>query len=111
MQRVFVSFCGGVVGAIINILFLLFAPDLEMNVYLSTGFTWIAIGILIASCNFKLNGALKGMIVALLVSVSSLIYMITSSLSGAAWTLVNTFMVGAIIGYVIDTIISKSKKG
>ncbi len=107
MKKIFVGICGGIVGALINILFLLFAPDLEMEVYLSTGVTWIAIGILISSCNLKVNKVLKGIVVAILVSSSSLIYTITSSVSGGLWTLINTIIVGAIIGYSVDKIISR----
>lgn len=107
MRKIFVGVCGGIVGALINILFLLFAPDLEIKVYLSTGFTWVAIGILISSCNFKVNRFLKGIVVAVLVSGSSLVYTISSSVSGGVWTLINTIIVGAIIGYSIDKIISR----
>lgn len=39
-----------------------------------------------------------------LVSAPSLIYTITSTFSGAIWRLVNTIIVGAIIGYGIEKI-------
>lgn len=107
MKKIVIGFCSGIIGAIINIIFLLFVPDLEIEIYLSTGVTWIVIGILISSCSFKLNGILKGIIVSFLVSASSLIYTITSSISGAMWTLINTLIVGAIIGYAIEKVNSK----
>lgn len=109
MQRILIGLCAGIVGALINIVFLLFAPDLKIEVFLSTGVTWISIGILISVSNVKLNSILKGLLVSTLVSASSLIYTITSSLSGAIWTMVNTLVTGAIIGYVIDKVVSKSE--
>lgn len=106
MKRIVVGLIGGAIGSIINILFLLLAPDLEIEVYIATGITWIAIGILISLCNFKINGILKGIMVSFLVSASSLVYTFTSSASGSIWTLINTLVVGAVIGYAIEKVIS-----
>lgn len=108
MKRIVIGFIGGIIGASINIFFLLFASNLEIEVYFATGITWIAIGILISLCNFKMNSILKGIIVSFLVSASSLVYTFTSSISGAIWTMINTLIVGAIIGYVVEKIISKT---
>ncbi|GAA0084903.1 hypothetical protein UT300007_13420 [Clostridium sp. CTA-7] len=94
----------GIVGAIINITFLLFAAGIDTKVYLSTGATWIAIGLLISACDFKINSFLKGIVISLLVSLPSLIYTFSSSLSGAIWITVNTTIVGAIIGFAIEKI-------
>ena len=74
MKRIVIGLIGGIIGAVINIFFLLFAPNLEIEVYVATGITWIAIGILISLCNFKMNSILKGIIVSFLVSASSLVY-------------------------------------
>lgn len=102
MKKFMVGICGGIIGAFINVSFLFFAPDLEIEVYISTSITWIVIGILIASSSFKLNGIAKGIIISTLVSASSMVYTITSSPSGAIWTLINTILFGAIIGYGIE---------
>lgn len=110
MKKVLAGLCGGIVGAIIHVLFLLFAPGLEREVFLSTGFSWIAIGILISVCSLKAHGAVKGMAVAMLVSISTLIYTISSSFSGAVWTLAYTLCIGALIGYLIDMAISKMER-
>lgn len=107
MKKILIGFCGGVIGAIINVVFLLFAPDLKFEIYLSTAITWIVIGILISACDFKINGILKGIVVAILVSASSLVYTVTSSLSGAVWTVSNILIVGAVIGYGIDKLKDK----
>lgn len=107
MKKLFAGFCCGGAGAAVNLLFLVLAPDIELQVYLSTGLTWVAIGILTAFCNFSLNGALKGILVALLVSAPSLVYTVTASAAGAVWTILNTLVVGAAIGYAADKIISK----
>ena len=108
MKRIVIGLIGGIIGAVINIFFLLFAPNLEIEVYVATGITWIAIGILISLCNFKMNSILKGIIVSFLVSASSLVYTLTSSISGAIWTMINALVVGSIIGYVFEKIISKT---
>lgn len=44
--------------------------------------------------------------VSFLVSASSLVYTFTSSASGSIWTLINTLVVGAVIGYAIEKVIS-----
>nr|WP_307991729.1 hypothetical protein [uncultured Niameybacter sp.] len=107
MKKILVGLISGSIGAIINIAFLLFAPDLKLEVYLSTVITWLAIGILMSVCDLKLNSLLKGIIVALLVSASSLVYTVSSSFSGAVWTLINTLVIGAMIGYFTDKFSSK----
>ena len=99
----------GIIGAIINITFLLFATGLDTEVYLSTGATWVVIGLLISACDFKIKSFLKGIAISLLVSLSSLIYTFSSSLSGAIWTIVNTIIVGAIIGFAIEKISNMNK--
>lgn len=104
MKKYFIGLIGGLIGAIINVIFLFFASDIEMEVYLSTIVTWLVAGLLISACDFKLNGIVKGIIVSILVSARSLIYTITSTFSGAIWTLANTIIVGAIIGYGIEKI-------
>lgn len=105
MKKILIGLAGGVAGAIINVAFLLFAPNLEMEVYLSTAITWLAIGILISMCDLKMNGIVKGIAVAILVSSSSLVYTMSSSFSSAMWTIVNTVMVGAFIGYSIEKLL------
>lgn len=105
MKKILIGLAGGVVGAIINVAFLLFAPNLEMEVYLSTAITWLTTGILISMCDLKMNGIVKGISVAILVFASSLVYTMSSSFSGAMWTIVNTVMVGAFIGYSIEKLL------
>lgn len=107
MKRILIGLIGGILGAIVNVAFLFFAPDLKFEVYLSTAITWIVIGILISVCDFKINGSLKGIVVSLLVSASSLVYTMASSLSGAIWTVVNILLVGAVMGYGIDQLAKK----
>lgn len=107
MKRILIGLIGGILGAIVNVAFLFFAPDLKFEVYLSTAITWIVIGILISVCDFKINGPLKGIVVSLLVSASSLVYTMASSLSGAIWTVVNILLVGAVMGYGIDQLAKK----
>lgn len=102
MKKFIIGLVGGVVGAAINSAQLIFASDIETEVYISTAITWIAIGILIAACNFKINGILKGIVVSILVSASSLVYTITSSFTGALWTIAVAVILGAIMGYCID---------
>ncbi len=104
MKKILIGLVGGIIGAIINVAFLFFSPNLAINIYLSTAITWIVIGILISTCNFELNGIIKGILVAVLVSASSLVYTISSSFIGAIWSIVNTVIVGAIIGYAIEKI-------
>lgn len=105
MKKYFIGLAGGVIGALINMVFLSFATNIEIAVYFSTAITWVAIGILISACDFKVNGILKGIIVSILVSASSLVYTVSTSFSGAIWTLVNTILVGALIGFGIEKII------
>ena len=104
MRKTLVGLLCGVIGVIINIGMLLFAPKLEMEVYLSTTITWLVIGILISICSLKLNAILKGIVISLLVSAPSLVYSISDSLSGAILTISNTIIIGGIIGYCIEYI-------
>lgn len=107
MKKLFAGLCCGSAGAAVNLLSLVLAPDIGLQVYLSTGLTWVSIGILTAFCNFGVSGALRGVIVALLVSGPSLIYTVTASAAGAVWTMLNTLIVGAAVGYAAGKIISR----
>lgn len=94
----------GIIAGVINCLFLLFAKDLEITVFLSTFITWIVTGILISSVDYKANGVIKGIVVSLLVSLSSLVYTFVSTIFGGIWILFTTIVVGASMGYIIDRI-------
>lgn len=100
------SICG-IIAGIINCLFLLFAEDLEITIFISTFIIWLVIGILISSVDFKTNSIIKGIIVSLLVSSPSLVYTISSTLLGAIWTTVTTLLVGAFMGYIIEKVNNK----
>ena len=64
----------------------------------------VVIGFLISSVNFKVDGILKGIIVSLLLSLSSLIYTFSSNIFGGIWTIITTIMVGAFMGYIIERV-------
>lgn len=102
MKKLWIGLSGGIIGAIINIVPLLLAPNIDIEVYYSTAITWIAIGILISICNLKCNGILKGIVVTILVSASSFIYTAAASFIGSIWTAGFALIAGAIIGYIID---------
>lgn len=105
MKKYRTGILSGVLAGSINCLFLLFAKDLSISVYVSSFITWIVIGLLISSVDFKLNGIAKGIIVAILVSLPSFIYTIESTIYGALWNLGITLLVSAIIGYIIEKVV------
>lgn len=107
MKKYINGVISGVIAGVINCLFLLFAKDLEIIVFISTFITWIAIGILISSVDYKANGVIKGIVVSLLVSLSSLVYIFASAIFGGIWTLITTLLVGAFMGYIIEKINTK----
>lgn len=109
MKKIGIGLLAGVIGTIINIVFLLFTPNLKIEIYLSTALTWIAIGILISISDLKQSHAIKGVLIALLVSAPSFVYTVASSLSGAMWTIINTVVVGAILGNMIGKVSSKTE--
>jgi hypothetical protein len=107
MRKYILGLCAGAAGAVVNDLFLLMAPDISPNIYLSTAATWLVIGLLVSACDFPVHSILKGIFVALLVALPSLIYTVSSSASGAAWTLANTVIWGAVLGFAVDKMIHK----
>ncbi len=92
----------GIIVGIFNCLSLIFVKDIEITVYISTFITWIVIGIFTNIVKIDLNSIIKGIIVALLVSLPSLVYTVASSIFGAIWTLATTLISGAILGYFIE---------
>ncbi len=102
MKKYVSGIISGLIAGVINCLFLLFASDLEFTVFISTFINWVVIGLLISSVNFKLNSILKGIMVALLLSASSLVYTFFSNIFGGMWTIITTIMIGAFMGYIID---------
>ncbi|MBY0754069.1 hypothetical protein K5V21_01240 [Clostridium sardiniense] len=107
MKNYIVGIIVGLLGGMVNILFLLFAPDIDISVYVSTFITWTIIGLLISSSNFKLNGFLKGSLIAVMLSLPSIVYTISFSVFGAIWTLINSIIIGAIMGFVIENVQKK----
>lgn len=102
--------CGiisGIIAGVINCLFLLFANDLDITVFIATFITWVVTGLFISSVDFKLNSIVKGVIVSLLISLSSFIYTYSSSIFGGIWTTITTIIVGAFMGYIIEKINAK----
>ena len=104
MKKYITGIIIGTIAGVINCLFLFFANDLETPVFVSIFFMWIVIGLLIHAVNFKMNGLLKGIVVSLLVSISSLIYTFSSTVFGGIFTLMTTVLVGAFMGYLIDKV-------
>lgn len=92
----------GIIIGLIQILFLLFAKDIEITVYISTLITWVITGLLISSVDFKMNWLPKGILIALLVSAPSLIYTFSTTIFGTVWTLTTTIIMGALMGYFIE---------
>lgn len=97
----------GVIAGVINCLFLIFAKDIEIVVYISTFVTWMVIGLFISSVDFKINNIFKGILVSLFVSFPSLVYTFSSTLFGAIWTTITTLFVGAFMGFIIEKINNK----
>lgn len=106
-------FIGVVVGAgigIINCLFLLFASDIVITVYVATFTTWVVTGLLIGVVDLKINNAIKGAFVSLLVYLPSLVYAMSSTLFGAIYNTIVTIIFGTLAGYIIGKI-KGSKNG
>lgn len=104
MKKYISGILSGIIAGLINCLFLFFASDLEVTIFISTFINWVVIGLLISSVNFKIDGILKGIVVALLLSLSSLIYTFSSNIFGGIWTIITTIMVGAFMGYIIERV-------
>lgn len=102
MKKYINGIIAGIIVGIFHCLFLLFAKGLEITVFISTFITWIVVGVLISSVDFKTNSIIKGVTVSLLVSLPSLVYTFTSTIFGGIWTLFTTVLVGAFMGYIID---------
>lgn len=102
MKQFIIGALTGVIAAVINVAFLFMAPGLKISVFIATAITWIVTGIMISLCSLKINAILKGMLIAILISASSLVYVVTSSPSGAVWNILSTLVWGAIMGVVID---------
>ena len=109
VKRLVNGLIGGCIGAFINVAFLFMAPGLEKSVFVATAITWIAIGMIISIVDIKLPGMVKGMLIALLVAASNIIYTIVSSPIGAVWTVINTLIWGAVVGFFIDKRIKKNQ--
>lgn len=113
MKKYITGMLVGAAGGIISLLSLLFAPGLELPVYFSTVAVWIAAGLLISACDFKLKGVWKGLAVSLLISASPLIFTYAASISAGVWNTVSTAAVGAILGWMIERVQARmdSKSG
>lgn len=97
----------GMIAGVINCIFLLFAKDLEVTVFISTFFVWVVTGLFVSSVDFQLNGILKGIVVSFFLSLSSLIYTFSNNLLGGMWTFTTTMILGAFMGYIIDRVNTK----
>jgi len=107
VNKIFIGIGLGAVAGVINALFLTFAQDIEWTVYLSTIITWIVCGFFISSSALRINGIRKGILIAILISIPSLIYVLSANLVGAVWTIMWTILFGGIIGFLIEKIDKK----
>lgn len=92
---------GSVIG-IINCIFLVFAKDLGIEVYIGTFLTWLVTGTLVSAVDFNTSLIIKGMIVAIIVYLPNIAYVVSSSAFGAIWNAVTTLFFGAILGLILD---------
>lgn len=92
---------GSVIG-IINCIFLVFAQDLGIDVYIGTFLTWLVTGTLVSAVDYEVSLIIKGMIVAILIYLPNIAYVVSSSVFGAIWNAVTTLVFGAILGLIID---------
>ncbi len=104
MKKYMSGITSGMIAGVINCLFLLFASDLEVIVFLSTFTNWVIIGVLISSVDFKFNSILKGIVVSLLLSVSSFLYTFSSNILGGIFITTTTIIIGALMGYIVDKV-------
>lgn len=106
-NKIFVGVALGTAAGVVNTLFLLFAQDIEWTVYLSTFITWIVCGFFISTNALRINGIIKGTLIAILLSLPSLIYVLSANIFGAVWTIMWTIVFGGIIGFLIDKVYKK----
>lgn len=94
----------GALAGVINCLFLLMASDLEVTVFISSFISWIVIGFLISTVDFKTSGLIKGIVVSFFITMPSLVYTIKATVLGALWTIFTTLLIGAFLGFLIEKV-------
>ncbi|WKB36074.1 hypothetical protein QS257_01920 [Terrilactibacillus sp. S3-3] len=89
----------GVVAGIINIVPLA-AQKVRWDTVFSQFLDWVIVGFFIAATHWKINDVLKGILIALLIFIPSLIYTIELSLAGAFLMIIMTAFFGGLIGAI-----------
>ena len=76
--------------------------NFALDANLSAFFLWVVSGYLIASSNLAVNGALKGVVVSLLVLLPSAVLIGWKEPVSLVPIAVMTLVLGSVLGYLID---------
>lgn len=109
MKKKFIGMFLGFVLGIANITPMLF-QNLDYTVIISNFIIWIVIGLVLSISNLSFNYIIQGIIMSIIISASSLVYIAASSLIGLIWTILWTVLSGAVMGFLFEKIVGKKER-
>ena len=101
MKKLALGLCLGILAGIIDLIPMLI-QKLSWDANLSAFSLWVVSGVLIATSNIKLNGALKGILIFFLVLIPCAFIIGWENPISLLPIAVMTLILGAILGFLIE---------
>lgn len=101
MNKITIGIMFGILAGIADVI-LMIIQKLSWDANLSAFSLWIIVGFLIASSNLIVRGALKGIIISLMVLLPVAILLAWKDAFLLVPVLVTTIILGSLLGYFID---------
>lgn len=106
MKKIIGGLIIGAVLGVINVAPLLF-QELEISVVLSNYIIWLVAGFVLSIAELKMKHVMQGVLIALIVSASSLVYIAASGAAALVWTLLWTVLSGGLMGVSYEKLVVK----
>lgn len=101
MKKIKLALILGIIAGIIDVIPMLI-QKLSWDANLSAFFFWIIVGLVIATTNIKLKGAIKGIVISLILLVPLAFIIGWNSPLTLIPIVIMTLILGSLLGFLID---------
>lgn len=109
MRKMVLGLLIGAVLGVVNVAPLLF-QELDISVVISNYVIWLVAGFVLSIAQLKMKHVMQGVLIALIVSASSLVYIAASGVAALVWTLIWTVLSGGLMGIFYEKLVVKKER-
>ncbi len=101
IKKIYLGILFGIIAGIIDIVPMI-VQKLTWDANLSAFFHWIIIGFIISTSNLKIKGALKGLIISIILLIPIALLVWWNDTSSIIPMTISTIILGSLLGFLID---------